>query len=149
YGDPAGEAYFMVTNGLGGDLQDASALATDCAQSMTLNFNFGASGITALDRLRRSDGAVEVLPLNHISGSLYSYTLTLDGGTGDLFKYDDGTAFVGTSFQGNSTRYWDNDGSVTGNSISTGANLGGTGTWDTTALKWYNGSAEVAWRASK
>src|SRR5213079_327628 len=49
YGDPAGTAYFMVTNGLGGDLHDSAALATDCQQSLTLNFNFGSSGITALD----------------------------------------------------------------------------------------------------
>ena len=38
YGDPSGEAYFMVTNGLGGDLQDASALVTDCRQDNVAYF---------------------------------------------------------------------------------------------------------------
>jgi fibronectin-binding autotransporter adhesin len=43
-------------------------------------------------------------------------------------------------------RYWDNDATATGNNASTGAGLGGTGTWDTSALKWWDGvSADVAW----
>jgi hypothetical protein len=41
--------------------------------------------------------------------------------------------------------YWDNDGVAAG-SRTTGAGLGGTGTWNTSALKWYTGSAEVAWQ---
>ena len=41
--------------------------------------------------------------------------------------------------------YWDNDGDITGNVTSTGVNLGGAGTWDTTATKWFNGTSDVAW----
>ncbi len=37
-------------------------------------------------------------------------------------------------------RYWDNDGSTLGNSASTGANLGGSGTWSTTNINWWNTS---------
>src|SRR5439155_26792635 len=149
YGDPAGEAYFMITNGLGGDLQDSSALVTDCAQQLTLNFDFLSSGINSLQRLRRSDGLVETVPLTQISGSQYRLTFNLDGGTGDLFKYNDGNPFVGVSPPPPppSTVYWDADGSATGNSTITGANLGGAGTWAST-VKWYDGTNEVAWSAN-
>ncbi|MEX0612394.1 MAG: hypothetical protein WD229_09755 [Pirellulales bacterium] len=41
--------------------------------------------------------------------------------------------------------YWDNDGVPAGSHITTGAGLGGSGTWNTSGLKWYNGSAEVPW----
>jgi autotransporter-associated beta strand protein len=40
--------------------------------------------------------------------------------------------------------YWDNDAAVAGTYQTSGAGMGGTGTWNTT-LRWYNGSAEVAW----
>lgn len=93
YGDPAGEAYFMVTNALGAYLQDPTGLVVDFAQQITLHFNFGASGINSLERLRRSDGQVETVPLTHVSGSLYDLVFNLEGGTGDLFKYNDGTPF--------------------------------------------------------
>ena len=41
--------------------------------------------------------------------------------------------------------YWDNDGVAAGSYVATGAGMGGSGTWNTSSLKWYNGSAEVAW----
>lgn len=40
--------------------------------------------------------------------------------------------------------YWDHDGTAAGTYIATGAGMGGSGTWNT-ALKWYNGSSDVAW----
>jgi len=43
--------------------------------------------------------------------------------------------------------YWDNDGAPAGSYTTTGAGLGGTGTWNTTARKWYTGGAEVTWVA--
>lgn len=43
------------------------------------------------------------------------------------------------------TMYWDNDGAPAGTRATTGAGLGGTGTWNTSARKWYTGGAEVAW----
>jgi hypothetical protein len=88
------ELYFMVTNGL----SDANGSAADCLQRITLTFDFGSSGIDSLQRLRRSDGTVEIVPLDHVlggDGALFNYTFTLDGGTGDLFKFNDGAPFVG------------------------------------------------------
>ncbi len=41
--------------------------------------------------------------------------------------------------------YWDNDGVSAGTYVTSGAGMGGTGTWSTTN-KWYNGSAEVPWQ---
>ncbi len=41
--------------------------------------------------------------------------------------------------------YWDNDGAAAGSRVATGAGTGGTGTWNTSAVKWYNGSADVPW----
>lgn len=85
------ELYFMITNGL----SDSNSTVAQTQQHLELNFNFGSSGITQLERMRRSDGQVELVPLTHISGSIYQLQLTLDGGTGDLFKYYDGAPFVG------------------------------------------------------
>src|SRR5688572_5835373 len=36
--------------------------------------------------------------------------------------------------------YWDNDGSIAGNSLSTGANLGGSGSWNSANSNWWNSS---------
>jgi hypothetical protein len=87
------DKYFMIVNGL----SDVTGSAADCRQLIHLTFNFGASGIDSLLRLSRETGLVEEVALSYISGSLYSLDLTLDGGTGDLFKYNTGTAFVGTA----------------------------------------------------
>ena len=51
YGDPAGTAYFMVTNALGAYLQDPTLLVGDCTQQITLDFDFGASTVNSLQRL--------------------------------------------------------------------------------------------------
>lgn len=144
YGDPAGEAYFMITNALGAYLDDPTATVTDCLQRITLGFDFGASSISSLQRLRRSDGLVEVVPLTHLSGSQYQLTFDLEGGTGDLFKYNDGTPFVGVELPPVAV-YWDNDATAGNNSLATGAGLGGSGNWDAAASKWYNGSSNVPW----
>jgi autotransporter-associated beta strand protein len=42
--------------------------------------------------------------------------------------------------------FWDNDGVAAGSRSTTGAGLGGTGTWSASAVKWYNGSADVPWQ---
>ncbi len=110
-GDPNGEAYFMVTNGLGGDLRlpdgssDNLTTAAQCQQQITLLFDFGTSGINSLERLNRLTGQLDVINTSYhdggntiwsyLGGSQYRLLLTLDGGTGDLFKYNDGTPFVG------------------------------------------------------
>ena len=41
--------------------------------------------------------------------------------------------------------YWDSDATAAGNNISIGTGLGGTGTWDTSSLEWFNGTGNVAW----
>jgi autotransporter-associated beta strand protein len=44
--------------------------------------------------------------------------------------------------------YWDNDATAAGNNISTGAGLGGAGTWDISAAKWFDGTNDIAWSNS-
>jgi hypothetical protein len=93
FADPGHEddTYFMIVNGL----NDATGSAADCAQQIRLDFDFGASSIDSLLRLNRETGQVEeVVGLLSDGGSLYHLDLVLDGGTGDLFKFDNGGAFV-------------------------------------------------------
>lgn len=90
----------MILNGLSW----ADSLVSETRQAITIDFNFGSSDITGLQRLRRSDGVVESintsgsytdLTWTQINPKKYRMVLTLDGGTGDLFKYDTGAPFVG------------------------------------------------------
>lgn len=89
--DASDEAYFMIVNGL---TEEDGATAGDSHQRITINFDFGISGITSLQRLSRQTGQVELVPLIHDGGSVYHLNLTLDGGEGDLFKFNTGTMFV-------------------------------------------------------
>ena len=41
--------------------------------------------------------------------------------------------------------YWDFDATAAGNSTSTGAGLGGVGSWTAGDLKWFDGTNDVAW----
>jgi hypothetical protein len=86
----ANDKYFMIVNGLTDGTGDAAA----CSQQIHLTFDFGTSGIDSLLRLSRATGLVEEVGLTYLGGSLYSLDLTLTGGTGDLFKYNTGSAFV-------------------------------------------------------
>ncbi|MCC7476180.1 MAG: autotransporter-associated beta strand repeat-containing protein [Pirellulales bacterium] len=43
------------------------------------------------------------------------------------------------------TMYWDADGVAAGSRATTGVGTGGSGTWNTSSLRWYNGSAEIKW----
>ena len=45
--------------------------------------------------------------------------------------------------------YWDNDANASGNNISTAAGLGGSGNWDASVAKWFNGSVDTTWRAGR
>ena len=75
--DDAADAYFMVVN-----LRHGEGLAAaDAPLAITLQF---APSVERVARLSRETGAVEMLPVP--DGTL---TLTLPGGTGDLFKTDD------------------------------------------------------------
>jgi hypothetical protein len=89
-GDPNDLLYFMVVNGLTWKDTDAD----DTAQRIILNFDMGNSGLNSLQRISRETGEIEIVPLQHMGGSLYQLDLTLPGGTGDLFKYNTGSAFV-------------------------------------------------------
>jgi|GEM_PF-2535883 len=84
------EIYFMIVNGL----SDPVGSADNTSQQIRLDFNFGSSLITSLQRINRNTGAVEIVPLVSDGGSLYHLDLTLEGGTGDLFKFNDGAPFV-------------------------------------------------------
>ena len=84
------DIYFMIVNGL----SSRNGSAADCSQKIRLDFDFGGSRIDNLLRLSRDTGEVEEVSLIHDGGSLYHLDLTLDGGTGDLFKFNNGGTFV-------------------------------------------------------
>jgi hypothetical protein len=84
------QLYFMITNGL----SDPTANSTETRQSVRLDFNFGSSGINSLQRLDRDTGEVVETALIHDGGSLYHLDWFLQGGEGDLFKFNTGAAFV-------------------------------------------------------
>ena len=84
------EIYFMIVNGL----TDPTGTAAETSQLIRVDFDFGASGIDSLQRLSRDTGLVEVVDLIHDGGSLYHLDLILEGGTGDLFKFNTGAPFI-------------------------------------------------------
>lgn len=88
------ENYFMIVNGLYGNDSETTT------QNIRLNFDFGTtSTINSLLRLNRLTGNIEVIPLIKESpaGNKYYFDLVLNGGEGDLFKYNDGVPFVGVA----------------------------------------------------
>ncbi len=85
------EPHFMVLN----SLSSPTATADQTAQRIQMTFDFGSSGITALQRLSRLTGEVEDVPLEHLGGVQYRLTIDLPGGTGDLFKFKTGVYFAG------------------------------------------------------
>ena len=84
------DTYFMIVNAL----NSQTGSARDCLQRIRLDFDFGGSGIHSLVRRGRDTGDIEDVSLTHISGSLYYVILDLEGGTADLFKFDNGGTFV-------------------------------------------------------
>lgn len=87
YGD---QLYFMITNGLTDSAGDSFATR----QRVRLNFDFGSSGITSLQVLNRDSGMVDTVPLTSAGGSKFYLDWTLNGGEGDLFKYNTGAPFA-------------------------------------------------------
>lgn len=94
------QEYFMVLNGLAW----TGASVSETRQAITADFDFGSSGITGLQRIRRSDGQVESIVVGVSNSDLtwtrtgaatYRLAMTLDGGTADLFKFNTGAPFVG------------------------------------------------------
>ena len=89
----ANENYFMIVNGLYGNDTVSSS------QNIRLDFDFGqTSNINSLLRISRLTGKVEVVPLvkENTDGNEYHLDLLLNGGEGDLFKYNNGVAFLGS-----------------------------------------------------
>jgi autotransporter-associated beta strand protein len=124
--------YFAVTNGL----TDPTGSAADCRQLIALGYDFGTTGIKSLQRLRRDTGTVEVVPLTFdVQSGQYVLNVTLDGGTANLFKFNDGSPFVGIPAAG--LLYWDSDNAATGNDATTGTGLGGSGIWNSSSSQWY------------
>ena len=79
--DKAGEEYFMVVN------KDAGpATGAELTTRVTLSFHPSVKGIR---RLRRDTGTLETMAVDE------HYEFDLPGGTGDLFKFDTGSAFAG------------------------------------------------------
>ncbi|MCB0216536.1 MAG: hypothetical protein KDH92_07880 [Chloroflexi bacterium] len=85
-----GQRYFMVVNGLTGP----EASAAEARQRIRLDFDFAGTPLRRLLRLSRDSGRVEPVALVHDAGSRYHLDLELDGGTGDLFKYELGPPFL-------------------------------------------------------
>ena len=86
------ENYFMIVNGLYGN----DTVST--SQNIRLHFDFGqTSNINSLIRISRLTGKVEVVSLvkENTTGNEYHLDLLLNGGEGDLFKYNNGVPFVG------------------------------------------------------
>ena len=86
----AEDLYFMVVNAL----SNPTGSAAECRQLVHLDFDFSNSNVRGLLQLSRETGEVERVALVDKGGSLYGLDLKLDGGTGDLFKFDNGAAFV-------------------------------------------------------
>ena len=86
------EVYFMVLNAL----DDPTGSAADCRQTIRLNFQL-EGGIDSVLRLDQDRGRAEriTLPLIPDGGGRRHLTLTYDGGTAELFKFDTGAPFVG------------------------------------------------------
>ena len=86
------DLYFMIVNGL----SDSTGLASATQQEITMNFDFTSDPtITSLQRLSRDTGLVEdVTWTTDFGDDTYELVLTLDGGTGDLFKFNTGSTFI-------------------------------------------------------
>ncbi len=85
------EPYFMVVNGL----SSPTGSVHDATQQVRLEFDFGTSGVRSLLRLNRHRGTVEIVPLTSADGNNYFLESDLEGGAGDLYKFNNGTPFVG------------------------------------------------------
>jgi len=145
--DYSNEVYFAVTNGL----TDPTGSAADCRQRITLTYDFGASGINSLQRLRRDTGQVEALFVPFVPGAGLQRSLSIDfdGGTADLFKFNDGAPFVGVPSSTPALGYWDPDTTPGNNNTTTGSGLGGGGTWTNSSSNWYDAvSTDAPWTAA-
>ncbi len=84
------DVYFMLVNGL----SDENGSVAETTQKIRLTFDFGASDIDSLLYIDRDVDKVLEVSLVHDGGSLYHLDWYLGGGTGDLFKFNNGGTFV-------------------------------------------------------
>ena len=91
--DHEDDTYFMVMNGL----TDPAGTAADCQQTVRVDFDFANSGIKRLQRISRNTGEIEYVNLVSDGNSKYHMNVLLQGGTGDLFKFDNGGWFVSST----------------------------------------------------
>ena len=87
-----GEWYFMVTN----SLVDPAGSAAETRQ--TIELNMAKEAPSQVQRLNRDTGKIDVIDLETIPNTdgRRRLSVTLDGGTSDLFKFNTGAPFVGT-----------------------------------------------------
>ncbi|MCH2131866.1 MAG: hypothetical protein MK179_22215, partial [Pirellulaceae bacterium] len=102
----ADDVYFMVLNGL----SDPNGTPSETSQQIHLGFDFGTSGISSLQRMSRDTGLVEIVNLDHDGGSQYHLDLTIEGGTADLFKFNNGGEFVANNITVSPEFTWTADG---------------------------------------
>jgi hypothetical protein len=86
------EIYMMVVNGL----TDTNGTAADCAQEIRLNFTDALAGVEMLNPLT---GQPEGKLLTQTNG-IRQLVINLNGGDAALFKFSDGSPFVGAPFNG-------------------------------------------------
>ena len=84
------EIYFMIVNSMA--FQEASCAETQ--QQIDIDFDFSGTDITSLQRLSRTSGMIETVPLTFIASNQYRLTLSYDGGEGDLYKFNTGAPFI-------------------------------------------------------
>ena len=82
------ETYFMITN----LLRERNVAYHDARQAVHIEFDLSGTTITQLQRLNRTDGHIETVPLVPLGNDLYSLDLVLTGG--ELFKYQTGAVFI-------------------------------------------------------
>lgn len=85
------EEYFMVVN----LMRDADSSAAEMTQTAHLKFDFSGTSITDLKTIDVVNGCAKPAGLvQKGTSSIYTLDLSLPGGTGRLFKYDNGTDFI-------------------------------------------------------
>jgi hypothetical protein len=103
-GRPADQIYLMVVNAFTGP----DGTAADYRQRIRLNFLDGVG--TSIQRLNSDTGEVELVPLGPVGAGRRQLDIQLDGGEGQLFKFNTGDPFVGVE----SSADFDLDGDVDG-----------------------------------
>jgi hypothetical protein len=100
----ADQVYLLVVNAFTGP----EGSAADFRQRVQLNF-LSAAG-ASIQRLNSDTGQVELVPLAPVSGGRRQLDIQLDGGEGQLFKFNTGDPFIGVEASAD----FDLDGDVDG-----------------------------------